>query len=104
MLRDEIIEQLRADRRELDTYGVEAIGVFGSVARGDDRPDSDVDIVVDFLPESMPGLFRFAGLKLHLEALLSRPVDLVTLDSPNSRLNEQVQREAVYAEGLAASD
>ena len=97
MLRDEILDKLRADKEALDAFGVKAIGVFGSVARGEAGPDSDVDIVVDFDEDSIPGLFEFVRLKRHLEEVLGRPVDLVTPGSPNRRVNERVESEAVYA-------
>ncbi len=48
MLRDEILDKLRADKAALDGFGVRSIGVFGSVARGEAGPDSDVDIAVDY--------------------------------------------------------
>ncbi len=97
MLRDEILEKLRSDKEALDAFGVKTIGVFGSVARGEEGPDSDIDLVVDFNEDSIPGLFGFVRLKRPLEDLLARPVDLVTPGSPNRRLNDRLQREAVYA-------
>ena len=97
MLRDEILDKLRADKEALDAFGVKAIGVFGSVARGEASPDSDVDIVVDFHEDSIPGLFAFVHLKRHLEEVLGQPVDLVTPGSPNRRVNKRVESEAVYA-------
>ena len=66
-------------------YGVEYAGVFGSVARGEDTPGSDVDILVKLArPVSLLTFFRFND---ELEAMLGRPVDLVT---PNS-LNRHVK-------------
>ena len=97
MLRDEILDKLRSDKEALDAFGVKTIGVFGSVARGEAGPDSDVDIVVDVDEDSIPGLFGFVRLKRYLEDLLARPVDLVTPGSPNRRLNDRLRREAVYA-------
>lgn len=57
---------------------VEFLGVFGSVARGEDRPDSDVDLLVKFLPGSKVGLFQMVGMESDLEDLLGRKVDLLT--------------------------
>ena len=56
-------------------HGVRVLGVFGSVARGEDRPDSDVDLLVE-LPEDM-GLFAVARVQNELEQLLGASVDLV---------------------------
>src|SRR5579859_7083896 len=59
-------------------YGVRELSLFGSAARGDMGADSDLDMLVDFLPETAPGLLDQAGLMLDLSALLGRKVDLVT--------------------------
>jgi uncharacterized protein len=59
-------------------YHVRELSVFGSVARGDWRPDSDVDILVEFLPNAGIGLLEYAGLMNALSDLLGRKVDLVS--------------------------
>lgn len=59
-------------------YGVRELSVFGSAARGTMRPDSDIDLLVEFLPEAEPGLLDHAGLMLDLSELLGRKVDLVS--------------------------
>ena len=62
-----------------ETYGVTEIGVFGSFARGDNDPDSDIDISVEINHEKVPvGLFEFAGMQFYLEEILGQKVDLVT--------------------------
>ena len=66
--RHEVVELARR-------HGVRVLGVFGSVARGEDRPDSDIDLLVD-LPAGM-GLFAVARVQNELEALLGSPVDLI---------------------------
>ena len=86
------LRRRRADVLEVaDRHGVQVLGVFGSVARGDDRPDSDVDLLVE-LPEGM-GLFAIARVQNELEALLGSPVDLI----PNAGLKAGV-RPAVEAD------
>jgi len=59
-------------------YEVKELSVFGSAARGDLRPESDIDILVDFKPGARIGLVKFASLNEELEGLLGRTVDLVT--------------------------
>ena len=54
-------------------YGVTALCLFGSVARGDNRPDSDIDLLVDMPPK----IFALTGLHRYLENLLSSSVDLI---------------------------
>ena len=58
-----------------DRHGVRVLGVFGSVARGEDRPDSDIDLLVQF-PDRI-GFFAVARVQNELEELLGAPVDLV---------------------------
>lgn len=67
--------------------------IFGSVARGDDQPGSDVDLLVDFTEEA--SLLDEVGLRLALTDLLRVEVDVVAVDSMRSPLRERVLREAV---------
>ena len=97
MVRDDILQRLRADRPALDRFGVSSIAVFGSFARGQARPDSDLDILVDYREDARPDLFDFIELKQHLEALFDRPVDLATPEALHRRLRERILAEAVYA-------
>ena len=77
MKNTEIIRLLRQHRDELrKRFGVKSLAVFGSVARGEAGPDSDVDILVEF--EGRATFDRYMGLKFFLEDLLGRRVDLVT--------------------------
>jgi predicted nucleotidyltransferase len=82
-LRRRLIETLRAHR-------VRRAGIFGSIARGDARPDSDMDMLIE--PPQEMTLFGLSALALALEDLLRRPVDLVTYASLHPRL-----RASVYA-------
>jgi uncharacterized protein len=75
---------LAYDKGRLDEicrkYQVEFLGVFGSVARGEDRPDSDVDLLVSFVPESRVSLLELVQMEGELELMLGKKVDLVTRD------------------------
>ena len=96
MNRDEILEILRAHRDELrKRFGVKSLAIFGSVARGEAKPESDVDIVVEFNPQAHVGLFKMVELKEFLEKVLGCPVDVVTLDGLRPWMRELVRREAV---------
>ena len=92
------VEQLLKSKRE-EIIGVAArhgalnVRVFGSVARGEARPDSDVDFLVDL--ESGRSLFDLGGLLTDLQNLLGRKVDVVTENSLRPRIRERVKREAV---------
>jgi predicted nucleotidyltransferase len=74
-------------------HGAYNVRVFGSVARGEDRPDSDVDLLVAV--ESTTSSWFPAGLILDLEQILGRQVEIVTEKGLNPHLREQVLREAV---------
>ena len=95
MTREKALSALRAHRADIEAFGVSKLAIFGSVARGEDRDESDVDILVEF---SAPvGLFEFVRLKRYLQDLLGRPVDLATPDALRDQMRPQILREAVYA-------
>ena len=74
-------------------YGARNVRVFGSVARGEARPDSDID----FLVEMEPGrsLFDLGGMLYELQELLGVQVDVVTRNGLRARIREQVLGEAI---------
>jgi hypothetical protein len=75
-------------------YAVRSLALFGSVARDDATPNSDIDILVEF---SRPvGLFGLFELQDYLEALLGCKVDLGTVESLKPRIKERVLAERVY--------
>ena len=92
-----IVEVLGPARDEIlrvaASHGARNIRVFGSVARGDARPDSDLDLLVEFQPE--PSLFDHARLVLDLERIVGRRVDVATERELRPRYREQAIREAV---------
>jgi len=81
MDKQHVIDILKTNHSVLDEFSVKSISVFGSVVRGDERPDSDVDLLVEFEPDARIGFFAFARLQRRLSELLGRPVDLVTPDA-----------------------
>jgi len=89
--------RLRARRREViaaaAAHGVTNLRVFGSVARGEDHPDSDVDILAD-LPASM-GLFGLARVQADLEQILGARVDLVPAQDLKQGIRPRAERELV---------
>lgn len=76
----------------LRQHGVRRAGVFGSFARGEQTPTSDVDLLIE--PDANATLFTLAGLEMALEEVLGRPVDLITFNaietSARQRLRERI--------------
>lgn len=91
------VEQLvQSRRREIlvlaARHGARNLRLFGSAARGEDSPESDVDLLVDMEPGR--SLFDLIALKLDLEELLQRGVDVVTTSSIHWLLRRRILREA----------
>jgi len=80
-------------------YGVKELSVFGSAARGELRPDSDVDFLVDFLPDARPGLLGLSAMARELSALVGRHVDLAVKPALRPLIRSEVLAEAmpIYA-------
>lgn len=91
--RDDVIRLLRERRREISRFGVREIGIFGSFARGEQRPDSDVDVLVDM---SEPSFDAYMDLLFYLEKLFERKVDLVPRNRIKPILRKRILRETIY--------
>ena len=85
---DEVLGQL------CHRFGVARLELFGSSARGDYRPDSDVDLLVAFEPGLRVGFLHLSALQLELQTLLGVPVDLVPLGGLKPLIRDDVLREA----------
>jgi len=75
-------------------HRVRRLARFGSVLKGTDRPDSDVDLLVEFEPDAVPGLFGLAEIEGQLSELLSRRVDLRTANELSPHFRQAVERMA----------
>ncbi|MEJ5296664.1 MAG: nucleotidyltransferase domain-containing protein [Armatimonadota bacterium] len=82
-------------------HHIRSLSVFGSALHGDLQPDSDVDILVEFEPEHVPGLFGMARLERELSLLLGRKADLRTPEDLSRYFRKDVLEEAVtyYEQG-----
>ena len=90
-----MLAALRRHEAELRARGLTRLALFGSTARGDLGPESDVDLLIEVDAASRFGLFAFLDLKTDLSGLLGRPVDLAFPDAMRPRLRAAVLRDAV---------
>jgi hypothetical protein len=77
-------------------FGVAKIGIFGSFSRGEERPDSDVDVLVTF-QKGRKTFDNFMGTKFYLEDLFKRKVDLVTDAALKPLIRDPILQDVVYA-------
>jgi uncharacterized protein len=94
MDRDLTLALLAQHQTTLRNMGVISLAIFGSVARNEARPDSDVDLLVEI--EAPVTFDRYMDVKFYLEDLLDKPVDLVTALSLKPQLRSIVEREAIH--------
>lgn len=93
LTRDQAIQRLRAAEADIRRLGVRRLALFGSVARGEARPDSDVDLLVEFDP-GQKSFDHFLALSDLLEGLLGCPVELVTLEALSPFIGPHILAEA----------
>ncbi len=95
MYKDEVLTQLRTFySTNAKRYALKKMGIFGSVARGEEGSQSDIDIVVEF---EKPNLLKQAELMLQLKRLFGKEVDVVALwKRMNPRLKARIEKEAIY--------
>ena len=93
----EVIGILRAHETALREAGIRALSLFGSVARGEARPDSDIDLVAKLDPAARMDLIRLVALEQELGDLLGREVQILTEPIRKPRLRAEVERDSVRA-------
>ena len=92
-----VLETLKAHEADLRSHGVRHAAVFGSVARGQALPTSDIDVLVDLDPDSPIGVFEYARLKLYMSELFEGALDVVNRRTLKPLLRDGILREAVDA-------
>jgi len=92
--RQAVLDRLSTSSRELHDLGARTLALFGSFARDEATAESDVDLLVDLDRHTFD---RYMDLKLRLEDLLGRRVDLVLVETLKPRVREQILREAIRA-------
>ena len=89
-----VISRIRRHRAQLEKLGVKSVSIFGSVARGEDQPGSDVDILVEFRGRAT--FDRYMDTKFYLEELLGRKVDLVTPKAIKPRMKPYIMQDLIH--------
>ncbi len=89
---EQIIDRLLSHRADLKRLGIARIGIFGSFSRKQQNPESDIDLLVDFLP-GQKNFRRFMDASFPLEELLGRKVELITRESLSIRAAERILKE-----------
>lgn len=97
MSRDEIIATLRRHEAELNELGVVHLSLFGSTARGEDSPASDIDIAATFNPAARLSGFDVAGVEIRLSEILGRKVDLLEEPARRPSLKRALDRDRINA-------
>src|SRR6185437_1763397 len=97
MDRSAILARLKEHEAELRQRGVARVALFGSVARGEARSDSDIDLMVEVDPNARVGLFQYAGIVNYLQDLFPGQVDVADREGLKELVRPNAERDAIYA-------
>ena len=92
-----VLRAVRTHQPDLERMGVIHAAIFGSVARGENRPDSDIDILVEVNPSVVNSIFAYGGIQQALEEWIGRPVDLVGKDRLRPGVAAEAERDQILA-------
>ena len=102
-IREDVLKKLEHHLPQIQQqFGIETLGIFGSVARGEDGPESDIDILYKF-PTEVIRLRQFMGLKEYLEDLLGRNVDLIGINWMEPSIRPFIEQDMILLQTRSAS-
>ncbi len=96
-LKDKIKNLINDNQDVIRYYGIARLGLFGSVIRGEEKENSDIDLIADFQP-GMKNYDNFIDLCFFLEDMFDRKVDLLTFDGISPIIRKNIEREIEYVE------
>ena len=94
---NDVLQTLRTHESELRLRGMSHAAVFGSVARGEARTDSDIDVLVELDEDRSMGIFEYAKLKIFIKELLDGDGDVVNRRTLKPLLRDNILRDAIHA-------
>jgi len=95
-IKEEVLQKLNANMPEIrERFGIESLSLFGSVARSEDTPVSDIDLAYTRFPDSFGSLFLTVEFTEYLEKLLGRSVDLVPLNWVKPQLLHYIEQDSI---------
>jgi predicted nucleotidyltransferase len=97
MNRPDIIARLRENEGPLRERGIRHAALFGSCARGEERPDSDIDIMIEVDPAARIGVYEYVAIKDYIAGLFDTRVDVVRHDRLKSYVGPAAAEDAIYA-------
>jgi len=95
--RPDIIARLRENEGPLRERGIRHAALFGSCARGEERPDSDIDIMIEVDPAARIGVYEYVAIKDYIAGLFDTRVDVVRHDRLKSYVGPAAAEDAIYA-------
>ncbi|SJM30005.1 nucleotidyltransferase family protein [Mesorhizobium delmotii] len=95
MSRNDVIERLQRNADAIKGMGATSLYLFGSAARDDAQPDSDLDLFIDYGPARRFSLIDLVGIKQFLEEKMSAEIDITTRDSLHPMLKAEIEQSAV---------
>ena len=97
MNKQDVLDRLRENERALRARGVSHAALFGSVARGEQKPGSDIDIMVEIAPDAPVGVYEYVGIVQFIEDMFPTRVDVVDRAGLKRYVRPHAERDAVYA-------
>ena len=96
-IKDDVLKKISENMPEIyERFGVETLGIFGSVSRGEDTPDSDIDVLYQFA-EGRGRLRDYAGAIEYLETLFGRNIDFVSIKWMSKAFRECIENDIILA-------